>query len=531
MENEKYIRLPLIPLKGLTVLPNMVVSFAIGRQKSLEALEEATNKNEMIFLVTQKKPETTNPVWEDLHHIGTIARVKQVLKLPGNMTHVIVEGVNRGELKNFVTGKNCDYGEILEIEQDLEENISDKTEAMMRLTTEYFDEYSQINHHGSGSETVVNVVTASKPGVLSDVVAAGMNLPSEKKQSILEQTDPQQRLAAVIKLLSHEVELLKLKKEIEDKVKDKMDTSQKEYYLREQMKVLQEELGDKDGIKADIEKFEALLAKKNPPDYIKEAVKRECKRLEKVPLSSPESNVSRTYIETILNLPWREMTKEKFNLKKAQEVLNKDHYGLEKVKERILEYLAVIQNMPQSPAPILCLVGPPGVGKTSIAKSIAKALNRNYVRMSLGGIKDESEIRGHRKTYVGAMPGRIMSAMRQAKSMNPLMLLDEVDKLGVSYNGDPAAALLEVLDAEQNNTFRDHYIEMPYDLSKVLFVCTANSLDTMAQPLRDRMEVITLSSYTSEEKRNIALKHLYPRQLKKHGLKKSQLKIKEKAFD
>lgn len=526
------IKLPMIPLRGLTVLPNMIISFSVGRAKSLEALEKAANGDDMIFVAGQKDSNVSNPGIDDLYTMGTVVKIKQVLKLPGNMTHVIVEGVKRGKLLTIISKKDCDYGEVATIEQDIESVVSDKMQALMRIAAEYFEEYSKINQHSSGNETMVNVISASKPGQLSDIIAAGMNLKPSQKQEILEITNPNERLNTVIRVLSHEMEILKLKKEIEEKVKEKIDTSQKEYYLKEQMKVIQEELGDKDGITTEINQFKKLLQKKNPPEYIKEALQKEINRLSRISVSSPESNITRNYIEIILNLPWKEKTKEKFDIKKAETILEEEHYGLKKVKERIIEYLAVRKNSPfLNNASILCLVGPPGVGKTSIAKSIAKALNKNYVRMSLGGIKDEAEIRGHRKTYVGAMPGRIINAMKQAKVINPLILLDEVDKLGNSYNGDPASALLEVLDGEQNNEFRDHYIELPYDLSQVLFVCTANSLDTMPQPLKDRMEMIMLSSYTAEEKRNIAIKHLYMKQLKKHGLKKSQLKISEQAID
>lgn len=525
------VRMPLIPLRGLTVFPNMIISFPVGREKSLDALEQATNNGETVFLLAQKDAQVGAPKREDLYDIGTIAKVKQILKLPGNVTHVIVEGMTRGKLLGLSDEKDCDFAEVMEIEQDFEGEVSNEVRALMKIASGYFDAYVKVAKHSGLADIMVNVIMASKPGQLADVIAAGLDILPQEKQVIQEAVNPVERLNEVIRILGQEVEILKLKKEIEGKVRQKIDQSQREYFLREEMKVIQEELGDKDGIGADADRFRMELKKKNPPKYVKDAVEREINRMMKIPITSPESNVSRNYIETILSLPWGEKTREKFDLKRAARILDEEHYGLEKVKERILEYLAVRQNTKDNHGPILCLVGPPGVGKTSIARSVAKALNRKYVRMSLGGMKDEAEIRGHRKTYIGAMPGRIISAMKQAETINPLMLLDEVDKLSTALNGDPSAALLEVLDGEQNNTFRDHYIELPYDLSKVLFICTANSLETMSQPLRDRMEVITLSSYTSEEKKNIAIDHLVRKQLEKNGLGGRQLRFEEKALE
>ena len=363
------------------------------------------------------------------------------------------------------------------------------------------------------------------------MIAAGLEISFDRKQRLLELLNPYDRLQAVMEIMRYEKQVLLIKREIESKAKENIDRNQREYYLREEMKVIQEELGDKDGVGADAAAFRQRLEEKNPPKEVRETVEKEIDRMLKIPVTSPESNVSRSYIDTILHLPWNEKTEECFDLSEAQKILDEDHYGLKKVKERILEYLAVRKNAPEEKATILCLVGPPGVGKTSIARSVAKALNRKYVRMSLGGIKDEAEIRGHRRTYIGAMPGRIMNAMKQVGTINPLMLLDEVDKLGVSYNGDPAAALLEVLDGEQNFTFRDHYIELPYDLSKVLFMCTANSTEPIPGPLLDRMEVIPLGSYTATEKEHIAMEHLLKKQMQRHGLKGSQLKIKAEAME
>lgn len=401
----------------------------------------------------------------------------------------------------------------------------------MKIAVEEYDNYLKLANNTAALDLMGNVVAAKRPGALADVIAAGMELAYNRKQEFLERLNPYERLEMVITTMQHECQVLQIKREIENKTKQRIDKNQREYYLREEMKVIQEELGDKDGVGADAAKYRTQLDEKNPPAHVRDTIEKEIDRMLKIPVTSPESNVSRTYIETLLSLPWTETTEESFDLAEAEKILDEDHYGMKKVKERILEYLAVRKNAPEEHATILCLVGPPGVGKTSIARSVAKALNRNYVRMSLGGVKDEAEIRGHRKTYIGAMPGRIINAMKQAGTINPLMLLDEVDKLGVSYNGDPAAALLEVLDGEQNSTFRDHFVELPYDLSKVLFMCTANSLDTIPGPLCDRMEIIELSSYTAQEKLHIAEEHLLEKQRKRHGLTAKQLKIKADAME
>ncbi len=523
--------MPLIPLRELTVFPHMVISFPVGRQKSLKAVELAVEDEKTIFLITQREATTSSPSREGLFHVGTIAKIKQILKLPGDINHIVVEGIKRGKLLQLIEENNCDYADVMAIEQDFEEEPENAILAMMKVAQEYYETYAKFSSHTSVGEILVHVQTADKPGQMADFIASGLEMKPEQKQELLELVHPIERLNAVIEFMSKEVEILQYKKEIEAKVKKRIDKAQREYFLREELKVIQEELGDKDSITSDADHFRELIKEKKLPKTVQETLEKEIKRMLRIPVTSPESNVSRSYIETVLQLPWSEKTKAKFDLTKAENTLNEDHYGLEKVKERILEYLAVRKNAPNEHAPILCLVGPPGVGKTSIVRSVAKALNRNYVRMSLGGIKDESEIRGHRKTYIGAMPGRIMNAMRQAKTINPLILLDEVDKLSTSYNGDPAAALLEVLDGEQNNTFRDHYIELPYDLSKVFFVCTANSLATISQPLRDRMEIVEVPSYTSQEKKQIALRHLLAKQLKKHGLTSAQLQLEEDALD
>lgn len=530
MEKKQPIIVPMIALRGLTVFPGMAISFPAGRQKSLDALQAAEENGKEIFLVTQKDPATPDPGRNDMYDIGVLAELKQVLKLPGNLTHVIVEGKARGRLLNIHV-KNCDYAEITTIPQDFEEETSEQVQAIMKIAVEEYDEYLKLAPNTAAMDLMSNVVSATKPGELADVIAAGLELAYNRKQEFLDILNPYERLEAVITLMQKERQILDIKKEIENKTKVKIDQNQREYYLREELKVIQDELGDKDGVGADAAKYRKQLEEKNPPAHVRETIEKEIDRMLKIPVTSPESNVSRNYIETLLSLPWTETTEESFGLKEAAAILDEDHYGMKKVKERILEYLAVRKNAPEENATILCLVGPPGVGKTSIARSVAKALNRKYVRMSLGGVKDEAEIRGHRKTYIGAMPGRIINAMKQVGTINPLMLLDEVDKLGVSHNGDPAAALLEVLDGEQNSTFRDHFIELPYDLSRVLFMCTANSLDTIPGPLRDRMEIIELSSYTAQEKLHIAEDHLIGKQRKRHGLTAKQLKIKTDAVE
>lgn len=526
------IKFPVIPLRGMTVFPNMVANITVGRERSVAALEAAGKKDEIVFLVLQKDSEVNEPRFSELYNIGTAARVKQVLKLPGDNAHVIVEGISRGRLESLHEEEDCVYAEISYAERKDREDYSENIHvlALMEAASDKFEEHTRLNGKNSSFDAVVNVVSAKTPGVLADIITAALNIGFEEKQELLEILEPVPRLESVIQILNRQVEVLKVKAEINAKVKAKMEENQREYYLREQLKIISEELGDKDGIKAVSEGFKKAAEERKLPDYVINVINKESDRLSKMSIATPEANVIRNYVEFILDLPWNEASEEIFNLKKSAEILEEDHYGLTKVKERIIEYLAVRQNTKETGATIICLAGPPGVGKTSIAKSVAKATGRNYVRMSLGGVKDESEIRGHRRTYVGAMSGRILNVVRQAKTINPLILLDEVDKLSVSYNGDPASALLEVLDGEQNNNFRDHFLEIPYDLSKVLFLCTANDVGKIPIPLRDRMEIIYISSYTSNEKVHIAMEHLYPKQLKLAGLKKGQLKIDEETM-
>lgn len=525
--------MPVIPLRGLTVFPNMVMSFPIGRKLSLDAVDEAQVNDERIFLVPQTDSEESEPDLNSLSSVGTICKIKQVLKLPANVTHVIVEGLNRAYVENL----NMESGyfkadaDIIDdcLPGDFEDDLN--AQALMRLANEEFEKYNRLNSVAPSSEAMLTLVSSKTPGQTADAISAGLNINNDLKLEILETIDEIERIKLVIDIIKRELVILELKNEIDAKVKKNVDDSQREYYLREQLKVIGEELGDKDGIQGIKEDFIKRANKKNLPDNVYKTVIDECERMAKIPVASPEFNVARTYIECVLKLPWSEKSEENLDIKTAKKILNDDHYGLEDVKERILQFIAVRMNTNKPSASIICLAGPPGVGKTSIAKSVAKATGRKYVRMSLGGVKDEAEIRGHRRTYVGAMWGRILNAMKDAGTTNPLMLLDEIDKLGNSYNGDPSSALLEVLDPEQNNTFTDHYLDMPYDLSDVLFICTANDISQIPGPLRDRMEIIQLTGYLPDEKKNIALKYLCKKQFDQSGLSPKQISISEKAIE
>lgn len=520
--------LPLLPLRGLTVFPDMILHFDVGRPKSIKALEEAMVSNQMIFLVTQKEAKTDAPGEEDIFNVGTISRVKQLLKLPGDTIRVLVEGISRAEISEFVQNEPFFIAEVTEKIYVEDSSHKVEAEALMRRVLSTFEEFVKLSNKIS-PETMLAVMSIEEPGRLADSIASNIMLKSEQKQEVLDEFHPRKRLERLLEILMKEIEILEIERNINSRVRKQIDKMQKEYYLREQMKAIQNELGDKDGIAGEVEEYRQKMEKINLPEEAEKKVLKELDRLVKMPQGSAEGSVIRTYIDWVLDLPWDKTTEEVIDLKRAQEILDEDHYGMEKVKERIIEYLAVRKLKNELKGPILCLFGPPGVGKTSIAKSIARCLNRNYVRMSLGGVKDEAEIRGHRRTYVGAMPGRIIAAMKQAGSKNALILLDEVDKMSHDFRGDPASAMLEVLDGEQNNTFRDHYLELPFDLSDVLFLTTANNLDTIPKPLLDRMEIISLTSYTEEEKVNICLKYLVPKQLSKHGLTTKQVTITEGA--
>ena len=520
--------IPLIPLRGLTVFPNMIIHFDVGRDKSLKAIEAAMVKDEYVLLVTQKNTMQENPNHEEIYDIGTIVKIKQIVKQKPPIIKVLVEGIKRAKVLEVANGQYLE-AYIEEIEEKEAEDTPE-TEALMRSVGELFERYAGLNTKLS-MEMVYSILGASSPLEIMDLIVANIPLEVTRKQEILECLEPTQRMYKVLEVLESEVEILELQKEIQGKVKDNIDQLQKEYYLREQLKVIQEELGEKDGVKADVEQYRAKMEELELSEEVKDKLEKEIGRLLKVPSSSPESGMIRSYIESLLALPWSHVTEENIELDHAETVLERDHYGLEEVKERILDFLSVRKFTETIGAPILCLVGPPGVGKTSIARSIAEATGRNYVRISLGGVRDEAEIRGHRRTYVGAMPGRFANALSEAGSSNPLMLLDEVDKMMSDFRGDPAAALLEVLDSAQNHSFRDHYLEVPLDLSKVLFVATANTLSTIPRPLLDRMEIIEVNSYTPIEKIEIADRYLVPKEMKKHGLNKKSFKISKDAIN
>lgn len=522
-------KLPLIPLRGLSVFPYMVLHFDVGRDKSINALEEAMVNDQMIFLTTQKEADTDLPTVDDFYEVGTISKIKQMLKLPGDAIRVLVEGISRGKIVEVLQEEPYFQCEVEEEMYEEEIEVDRELEALMRTTINAFEDYIGIGNRIS-PEVFITVTSIEEPGRLADVIASHMILKTEQKQEILEAFHPKQRLEVLYKILLREIEVLEIEREINNRVKKQINKIQKEYYLKEQLKVIQEELGEDGGLDEDIHQYKEKMEKAKLPQKVQEKVSKELDRLARLSPQSAESGVIRSYVEWILDLPWAKQTKDRLDIKKARAILDEDHYGLKDVKERILEYLAIRQLAKNMKGPILCLVGPPGVGKTSIAKSIARSLNRNFVRMSLGGVRDEAEIRGHRRTYVGAIPGRIMSAIKEGGSKNPVFLFDEIDKLSHDFRGDPASALLEVLDPEQNKEFTDHYLEVPFDLSKVMFITTANSLGTIPRPLLDRMEIIEVSGYTEEEKLNIAQRYLLPKQKKEHGLKENDLQMSEQTI-
>jgi ATP-dependent Lon protease len=505
----------------------MVLHLDVGRDKSVQALEKAMMEDHIIFLTTQKEIAIDEPKKEDIYEIGTLTKIKQMLKLPNGTIRVLVEGLERGEIQRFVEDEEY-YSVEVSIYKDPEEK-SVEEEALMRTMLEYFEQYIKLSKKVS-AETYATVSDINEPGRMADIIASHLPLKLKEKQEVLETLDVRERLNKVISIIHNEKEVLQLEKKIGQRVKRSMERTQKEYYLREQMKAIQKELGEKEGKVGEVSSINDRIEQAGMPDHIKAVALKELDRYEKVPSSSAESAVIRNYIEWLLSLPWTNATEDRLDINIAEKILDEDHYGLEKVKERVLEYLAVQQLTNSLKGPILCLAGPPGVGKTSLARSVAKSLNRHFVRISLGGVRDESEIRGHRRTYVGAMPGRIIQGMKKAGTINPVILLDEIDKMSNDFRGDPSAALLEVLDPEQNHNFSDHYIEESYDLSKVMFIATANNLATIPGPLRDRMEIINIAGYTELEKVHIAKDHLLPKQLKEHGLKKSHLQIRDDAI-
>ncbi|MCD6435347.1 MAG: endopeptidase La [Clostridiales bacterium] len=529
LENKsKYETLPLIPLRGLSVFPFMVLHFDVGRDKSVNALEEAMLRDQHIFLTTQKDIDVDLPARDDFYQVGTVSKIKQMLKLPGDSIRVLVEGLYRAEITSLTTTEPFFEVDVV-IHHDSEYKNDIETEAIMRIVLRTFEKYVSISSKIS-PEVILSVSAIDEPGRFADMISSQLALKTEEKQKIIEAYIPKDRLEIIHEILIKEIEILEVEKQINDKVRTHINKMQKEYYLREQLKIIKKELGEENDLDDEIDNINKKLKKIKLPKKINEKLKKEIDRLSKMSSSSAEGNVIRTYVNWMLELPWNRQTKDTLDLKKARKILDEDHYGLKLVKERVLEYLAVRQLTKSMKGPILCLVGPPGVGKTSVAKSIARSLNRKFVRMSLGGVRDEAEIRGHRRTYIGAIPGRIINGIKEAGTKNPLFLLDEIDKLNGDFRGDPASALLEVLDPEQNKEFTDHYLEVPFDLSKVMFITTANSLSTIPRPLLDRMEVIEVSGYTEDEKVNIAEKYLITKQLKQHGLSSDNISISEDAL-
>ncbi len=524
------VTIPVLALRGLTVFPQLTLHFDVGRAASIQALEEAMGENREIFLVTQKELTVENPTQNDLYVIGTVADVKQILRLPENGVRVMVEGRRRGRLLRLAGVEPYLTAEVEYLpEQSAPKGNSPRIEAAIRQVYNQMERYTELSDRVA-PEIYLRLLASDDPGYIADYAAQNLPLRFEDKQAVLEELRPSRRLDRLCRILGREVEILEVESELAAKIHEQVASSQRDYFLREQLRVIQRELGEgeEDGEIAD---YCRRIERAKLPDAVEEKLLKEVKHLEKQPYGSSEAAVIRTYLDTCLELPWRTKTRERVNVAAVSKVLEADHYGLEKVKERILEFVAVKQLAPDLKGQIICLVGPPGVGKTSIAMSVAKAMNRKLARISLGGIRDEADIRGHRKTYVGAMPGRIIAGIRQAGSSNPMLLLDEIDKVGSDQRGDPAAALLEVLDSEQNSAFRDHYLEVPFDLSDVMFITTANTTDTIPRPLLDRMEVIELPSYTDKEKLQIAKRHLLPRQLKRHGLSKKQLKINDRGLE
>ncbi|KEZ51893.1 endopeptidase La [Metabacillus indicus] len=518
---------PLLPLRGLLVYPTMVLHLDVGREKSVQALEKAMMDDHIIFLTTQRDISIDEPSEEDIFKVGTLTKIKQMLKLPNGTIRVLVEGMQRGEMTKYTD--EGDYFSVTALPLDERDSKDAEDEALMRTLLDHFDQYIKLSKKISG-ETLSTVSDIDEPGRMADIIASHLPLKLKEKQEVLETLDIKERLNKVIEIIHNEKEVLQLEKKIGQRVKRSMERTQKEYYLREQMKAIQKELGDKEGKTGEVDILNSRIEEAGMPDHVKLTALKELERYEKVPSTSAESSVIRNYLDWLISLPWSNATEDRLDLKRAEKILDEDHYGLEKVKDRVLEYLAVQKLTNSLKGPILCLSGPPGVGKTSLAKSVAKSLDRHFVRISLGGVRDESEIRGHRRTYVGAMPGRIIQGMKKAGTINPVFLLDEIDKMSNDFRGDPSSALLEVLDPEQNHTFSDHYIEETYDLSKVMFIATANNLATIPGPLRDRMEIITIAGYTELEKIHIAKDHLLQKQLKDHGLKKSHLQIRESAI-
>lgn len=522
-------KMPAVALRGMVILPGMVAHFDVSRAKSIKAVEEAMMDEQKIFLVAQKDVEQENPDIEDLFKIGIIAEVKQVIKLQNNIVRILVEGKERAELSAFLENPDYLLAEIIRFDEEVDDGLPEEAkEAMLRSIQETFGKYVVVNPK-MGKELQRQLSEITDLEKLMNQLANSLPVHFEEKQKILDAVSMTERYEVLMALLLKEIEIIAIKNDFQAKVKAHVDKNQKEYLLREQMKVIREELGE-DNTESDADHFMDALGKIKADKEVKEKIKKEIDRFKNISSSSSESAVARGYIETLLELPWNKTSRDNKDLKNAEQILNADHYGLEKVKERMLEFLAVRNLTSKGESPIICLVGPPGTGKTSIARSVAKALDKKYVRISLGGVRDEAEIRGHRRTYVGAMPGRIVNGLRSAGVKNPLMLLDEIDKMSSDYKGDTASALLEVLDAEQNKKFRDHYVEIPIDLSEVLFIATANSVQDIPRPLLDRMELIEVTGYTENEKLHIAKEHLLAKQMERNGIRPEQLAITDKAM-
>ncbi len=516
--------LPLLPLRGVLVFPYMVIHLDVGRDKSIHALENAMLEEKLILLVSQKDAATDQPEPEDMYQVGTIAEVKQLIRIPGGAIKVLVEGLARGRIEQFLPHEEHFRVEVTEIVERDKKSV--EISALMRSVMTQFEQYSKLSKKVS-PETLISTADIEEGGQLADIVASHLNLKLEEKQVLLETFPAKERLEKILAIVTQENEILDLERKLNIRVRRQMEKTQKEYYLREQLKAIQKELGEKDEKQAETDELRDKLAEMDLPDDVRDKIEKEIERMEKMPPMAAEAVVVRTYLDWVMSLPWSTLTEDRLDINFAQKILDEDHYGLEKVKERILEFLAVRALADKMKGPILCLVGPPGVGKTSLAKSVARALGKKYVRISLGGVRDEAEIRGHRRTYIGAMPGRIIQGMKQAGSKNPVFLMDEIDKMSTDFRGDPASALLEVLDPEQNSAFSDHYIEIPFDLSKVMFITTANAQHNIPRPLLDRMEVIYISGYTEVEKMNIGMNYLLPKQLKEHGLGEKQVGIDE----
>ena len=513
---------PVLPLREVIVFPHMVVPLFVGREKSIQALEECVEKKKELFLVAQKQATTVNPTEKDIFQIGTLGTILQILRLPDNTVKVLIEGKRRAKMLKFMDGEAMIEAEVEIINEGSDKGV--ETEALVRSLKATFENYVKLNKR-IPPEMLMSVNGIEDPSRLGDVIVAHLNLRFEDKQGVLEITEPTKRLERLLELMQGEIEILQVERRIRTRVKKQMEKSQKEYYLNEQMQAIQKELGEKDEFKAEIMAIEKQIKSKPMSKEAKEKATKELKKLKMMSPMSAEATVVRNYIDWLISLPWGEYTEDSTDLKAAEDILNEDHYGLEDVKERLLEYLAVRTLTENSKGQILCFLGPPGVGKTSLARSISRALNKKIVRASMGGVRDEAEIRGHRRTYVGALPGKIIQSLKKAGSSNPVFLLDEVDKMSMDFRGDPSSALLEVLDPEQNHNFGDHYLEVDYDLSKVMFVLTANSLSNVPRPLLDRMEVITISGYTEIEKYNIAKKYLLPKQMEQHGLKADDIVV------